>query len=112
MTGCPTCAKYGFNAEADSWFYLMERVGEQQIGITNKIDQRIKQHERNGWVLVEQIGPVIGRSVLSVETALKRWLRAEIGVVEGTEENWMTSAMEVRSLAELKTRSGIETDLF
>ena len=90
----------------------MERVGEQQIGITNKLDQRIKQHERNGWTLIDQVGPFDGRSVLRVETALKRWLKAEIGILEGTDENWETSEMEVRSLADLKVRSGIETDLF
>ena len=36
----------------------------------------------------------------------------EVGTVKGTTENWMTAAMEVRSLAELKARSGIETVLF
>jgi predicted GIY-YIG superfamily endonuclease len=112
MTGCPVCAKYGFNAEGEGWFYLMQRPGEQQIGITNKLSQRIKQHERNGWTLIDQAGPVDGRSVLRVETAFKRWLRAEIGIIEGTDENWATTAMEVRSLAELRARSGVETDLF
>ena len=112
MSGCPVCAKYGFNAEGDGWFYLMERVGEQQIGITNKLSQRIKQHERNGWTLIDQVGPFSGRSVLRVETALKRWLRAEVGIIEGRDENWETVRMEARSLADLKARSGIETDLF
>lgn len=111
-TGCPACAKYGFNAEGQGWFYLMERVGEQQIGITNKLAQRIKQHERNGWTLIDQVGPFDGRSVLRVETALKRWLKAEVGILEGTDENWETSAMEVHSLADLKARSGIQIDLF
>jgi hypothetical protein len=32
--------------------------------------------------------------------------------VPGTHENWFTARMEVQSLAELKARSGVETDLF
>jgi hypothetical protein len=32
--------------------------------------------------------------------------------MEGTTENWATTSMEVQSLAELKARTGIETDLF
>ena len=52
------------------------------------------------------------RKVLDTEKAFKRWLKKEIGVMEGTTENWSTTKMEVQSLAELKARSGIETDLF
>ena len=36
----------------------------------------------------------------------------EVETVKETTENWMTAAMEVRSLAELNARSGIETVLF
>ena len=28
-TGCPVCAEYGFNPGKQSWFYLLERKGEQ-----------------------------------------------------------------------------------
>ena len=90
----------------------MEKPGEQQFGITNEINERMKHHKRFGWSEVEIVGPSPGDQILQTETALKRWLKKEIGAIEGTTENWMTSAMEVRSLAELKARSGIETDLF
>ena len=53
-----------------------------------------------------------GDQILQTETMLKRWLRKEIGTIEGTSENWVTSTMEVCSLADLKARSGVETDLF
>ena len=52
------------------------------------------------------------RKVLDTEKAIKKWLKKEIGLMEGTTENWSTTKMEVQSLAELKARSGIETDLF
>ena len=53
-----------------------------------------------------------GKTILDTEEAFTIWLRKEIGLMEGTTENWSTSKMEVQSLAELKARSGIETDLF
>ena len=111
-SGCPVCAEYGFNPAKDACFYLMQRPGEQQLGITNELDIRMKTHERNGWVLLEHAGPASGQKVLDTEKAFKRWLKKEIGLMEGTTENWSTTSMEVQSLAELKAKSGIETDLF
>ena len=111
-SGCPICAKYGFNPGKNACFYLMYRPGEQQIGITNDIKTRLKLHERNGWVLLEHTKPAQGQKVLAVEIALKKWLKKNIGAMEGTTENWATTSLEVLSLAELKARSGIETDLF
>jgi hypothetical protein len=110
--GCPNCAEYGFNPEKNAWFYLMERPGEQQIGITNDLGTRLRTHERYGWVLLEHTEPAQGKKVQETETAFKRWLKKNIGVMEGTTENWATTSMEVQSLAELKAKTGIETDLF
>jgi predicted GIY-YIG superfamily endonuclease len=104
---------YGFKPDKDAWFYLMERPGEQQLGITNDFSTRIKKHESNGWSLIEHTTvPSKGQKVLDTENAFKKWLKEEIGLMEGTTENWSTTSMEVQSLAELKARSGIETDLF
>ena len=112
-TGCPICAESGFNPDKNAWFYLMERPGEQQLGISNVITDRLRTHELNGWNLIEHTTePALGQKVLDVENAFKKWLKKEIGLLEGTTENWSTTKMEVHSLAELKARSGIETDLF
>ena len=111
--GCPNCAAGGFSPEKPAWFYLMQRAGEQQLGITNSLENRLQQHESNGWILLEHTTKSApGQKVLDTEKAFKKWLRKEIGLMEGTTENWSTSKMEVQSLAELKARSGIETDLF
>ena len=111
--GCPICAEYGFNPDKDAWFYLMQRPGEQQLGISNVLTDRLRTHESNGWSLIEHTTvPSRGQKVLDTENAFKKWLKKEIGLMEGTTENWSTTKMEVQSLAELKARSGIETDLF
>lgn len=89
----------------------MQRPGEQQIGITNGLTRRVKQHEKNGWTLIDWRGPSSGRDVQKLESSLKKWLRAYIGLVDGTRENWTTVAMEVVSLADLGARSGIAIEL-
>lgn len=64
-------------------------------------------HQRNEWILIEVAGPKNGKLVAETETVFKQWLKKEIEVIEGTTENWATTSMEVRSLAELKRRSGL-----
>jgi predicted GIY-YIG superfamily endonuclease len=110
--GCPTCSPSGFKPGQPAWFYLLQRPGEQQIGVTNEPEVRLVNHSKNGWFKVELVGPFPGDQVLALEKKLKKWLRKEVGLVPGAQENWFTARMEVQSLAELKARSGVETDLF
>ena len=110
--GCPYCAEYGFNPDKPAWFYLLQRKGEQQLGITNDFPRRMREHSLKGWEEVDKSGPHAGKEVLCVENAFKNWLREIIGLVKDKKENWYTSKMEVHSLAELKEKSGIETSIF
>lgn len=111
-SGCPDCAESGFKTSLPAWFYLLERPGEQQLGVTNNKEVRLATHAKNGWVEVEVVGPSEGELVLETEKKLKHWLRNSVGLVQGTHENWHTTKLEVRTLAELKVKSGVETDLF
>ena len=109
---CPECAEFGFKQTLPAWFYLLQRPGEQQLGITNYKEDRISAHSRLGWFEVEIAGPYPGEQVFATEKKFKKWLRKEVGLVPGTHENWFTARLEVNSLAELKAVSGVETDLF
>jgi hypothetical protein len=111
-TGCPDCSEGGFKPSLPAWFYLLFRPGEQQFGITNVPHRRLHTHKTYGWQELEVVGPFPGDQVLALEKKLKKWLRKEVGLVPGTHENWFTASLEVQSLAELKARSGVETDLF
>ncbi len=111
-SGCPKCAKTGFDTSKEAWFYLFERPGEQQLGVTNRSEGRFLEHERAGWSRVDVVGPLPGEKVLETEQVFKQWLRREVGLVPGSHENWFTVKLEVKSLAELKARSGVDTDLF
>ena len=111
-SNCPQCAEYGFNPGKPAWFYLMERNGEQQFGITNDLPRRLSRHNAEGWNEIEFAGPNDGKKVFETERQLKKWLKKEIGLVPDKQENWYTSKMKVHSLAELKKKSGIETSIF
>lgn len=111
-SGCPQCAESGFNIGKQAWFYLLERPGEQQLGITNNKEHRLSTHATFGWSEIEVVGPFPGDQVLDLEKKLKKWLRREVGLVPGTHENWFTARLEVNSLAQLKAVSEVETDLF
>ena len=111
-TGCPVCAESGYDPSKSGWLDLMKRENEQQFGITNHIKDRINFHSRQGWKELKRTGPHDGYEVQETEKRLKKWLRREIGLILDKTENWYTSNLEVKSLAESKERSGIETSIF
>jgi hypothetical protein len=110
-TGCPRCADYGFDPAKSAWIYLMQRHGEQQIGITGNPKVRTYHHARSGWVLVETEGPMRGSQAYEKELLIKQWLRRTVGTLTGTSENWSTASLEVHSLAELFGLAGIDEQL-
>ena len=70
-TGCPECCEKGFNPGKPAWLYLLERKNEQQIGITNYKEDRLKYHSYYGWTEIEITGPHDGQLVQDVEAILK-----------------------------------------
>ena len=86
----------------------MERPGEQQFGITNVPDSRLRRHRANGWNLLELIDPFAGQQVLDTEVLVKRFLNNQLGTIEGTEENWNTVKLEVSSLSELFDEAALD----
>ncbi len=116
-SGCHKCGHFGvFSVEDPAWMYLMERKGipgEQQIGITNDINERIKTHKQKKWKLLDKTKNFyLGQAVLDIETIIKRWLKLEIGLVEGRKENWYMSNLKVKTLAEIQKKCGIENPLY
>ena len=53
-----------------------DNPGEQQIGITNDINERIKTHKQKNWKLLDKTKNFyLGQEVLDIETIIKRWLK-------------------------------------
>ena len=112
ISGCPTCAKYGFDPNVDAFLYFIEHLDLQmlQIGITNYIEDRLKVHKKGGWEIIEIRGPMDGHLTQQWETAILRMLKAKgadlsnkeiAGKFEGYSEAWSKSTFSVKSIKEL-----------
>ena len=88
--------------------YLMEREYDQQIGITNVPKTRISTHKREGWALVELIGPADGAKVKKLEATIKQWLKTNNLRIEGTHENWRKDDLRVESLEQIALKAGVD----
>lgn len=106
-TSCPYCAVYGFRPSRPAWMYLMEREFDQQIGITNAPQTRISTHKRDGWALIEMVGPAGGANVKNLEATIKQWLKVNNLRIKGTHENWRKDSLTVGSLAEIAALAGV-----
>jgi hypothetical protein len=111
-TGCPTCAKVGFDPNKDGYLYLLQHeVWEMlQIGITNFPQKRLQKHARGGWQPIEVRGPMEGHLTRQLETGILRSLRkrgAKLGAAsgrdpfDGSTEAWLASSLPVQSIREL-----------
>jgi hypothetical protein len=106
--GCPYCAVYGFRPGRPAWMYLMERELDQQIGITNAPHTRMPAHKKDGWLLVEMVGPADGTKVKEAEAVVKQWLKVNGLRIKGTHENWLKEDLTVGSLAEIAAMAGVD----
>lgn len=77
-SGCPTCAKYGYDPAKPGWIYLMahDQWFMQQIGITNEPEVRIKTHEKHGWEVMDLRGPMSGSLAREWESSILAFIRS------------------------------------
>jgi hypothetical protein len=111
-TGCPSCAKSGFDPNKAGWLYFLEHPDWEmfEIGITNFPGDRLGSHKRLGWEVLELRGPMDGHLTQQWETAMLRMLKAKgadlsneriAGKFDGFSEAWSKSTFEVKSIKEL-----------
>jgi hypothetical protein len=112
LTGCPTCAKTGFDPNADGFLYFISHANWEmfQIGITNNPDKRLSQHKKHGWEILELRGPMDGHLAQQWETAILRMLKSRgadlsnakiAGKFDGYSEAWSKFTFEAKSIKEL-----------
>jgi hypothetical protein len=110
--GCPTCAVSGFDPNLDGYLYFIRHDQRQmfQIGITNFPDDRLGNHKKSGWEIIELRGPMDGHLTQQWETAILRMLKAKgadlsnakiAGKFDGYSEAWSKSTFEAKSIKEL-----------
>lgn len=107
-SGCPKCNRGGYNVDEPGYVYLMARPGEQQVGITNNLTQRITAHTRQGWTLLDASDAMSGERAAQIELVVRRWLRTQGWTIAGTLENWSTAHLEIRTLRELFAAAGVD----
>jgi len=114
---CSDCGDYGFKNYKPSYFYLISRPNQYKVGIYNEGSDRLVHHKRNGWRLLEQVGPLCGNVVSELESVVVRGIRDK-GILMGSEafveefdgwtESWQAVDLEVSSLPELFSYLRIE----
>ena len=110
--GCPSCAQTGFDPNQKGFLYFLAHPhwAMYQIGITNYPDNRLNQHKKIGWELLEIRGPMDGHLTQQWETAILRMMKAKgadlsnpeiAGKFDGYSEAWSKTTFEVKSIKEL-----------
>jgi hypothetical protein len=111
-SGCPTCSTGGYDPNKDAYLYFIQHSDWEmlQIGITNSLDERLKDHEKLGWKALEYRGPMDGHLTQQWETAILRMLKAKgadlanqeiAGKFDGYSEAWSQSTFPVKTIKEL-----------
>lgn len=68
--GCSACASYGFDPKKPAWFYILQAENMFKVGITNKIEQRMKQLKQStpfDFTLIQKIYFPTGADAQKVE---------------------------------------------
>jgi hypothetical protein len=118
-SGCPSCARGGFDPNKEGWLYLMrnEFNGAMQIGISNVIEKRLRTHELVGYETIDVRGPQDGLLTIKWECSIKKYIASVrdpsrkipakdkdiVGehVRSGSNETWYEDEFSVGSLWEL-----------
>ena len=121
-SGCPKCAKFGFDPTTPAYIYMVfdSVLRRTKIGVAGKMTSRVHMaHRRSGWDKFIRIGPFLGVVVWHLERAVKRGLKAK-GIATGADafrdpfdgwtEAWLTDDLPVQSFPELFNALGIDVD--
>jgi Zn finger protein HypA/HybF involved in hydrogenase expression len=111
-TGCPSCAIGGFDPNQPGFLYFIDHFDLQmfQIGITNFPDDRLGDHKRRGWEVVELRGPMDGHLTQKLETDCLHALekrgallghKAGIEKFDGYTEAWTKASLNMTSIKQI-----------
>jgi hypothetical protein len=81
--GCQSCSLRGFDPAAPGCVYIVFHLDllAQKVGIAahdRRRTDRLRQHERYGWVIHGTWEFAVGADAQKVETAVLRWWRNEL----------------------------------
>ena len=111
-TGCPSCAKKGFDPNEKGFLYLLNHEQWQllKIGISNSKTDRTDAHESRGWEVIGMQGPMDGLLAYEWEQSILRMLKnhgADLrrddiaGKFDGYTESWVAGSFPAKSIKQL-----------
>ncbi len=111
-TGCPSCAKSGFDPNKPGFLYFIDHFDLHlfQIGISNFPDNRLADHKRSGWEVIELRGPMDGHLTHELEQNCLHALekrgailghKARIDKFDGYTEAWTKASLNVKSIKQI-----------
>ena len=109
---CPSCAISGFDPNQLGFLYLIDQFDLDmfQIGISNFPDNRLNEHKRRGWEVIELRGPMDGHLTQQLETSCLHTLekrgailghKAGIDKFDGYSEAWTKASLNVTSIKQI-----------
>jgi predicted GIY-YIG superfamily endonuclease len=107
---CSKCALYGIDYTEKSYLYLISQPNKYKIGICNITSDRLKNHQNNGWSIIEIIEFNTGHEAHDEEQRIKKQLKKQkinIGKeafrekFDGYTEAWNAVDLQVNSFEEL-----------
>ena len=109
--GCPTCSASGYSPGEPGYLYLLQKelLQLQQFGMTNNPNRRLTTHKKNGWEVLDLIGPADGYWVLETENAMKTLFRVMNLLLpkdyadkfDGYTESWSSSSIRFETMSAL-----------
>ena len=109
QTGCPSCAKFGYDINRDGYLYFLNHPDWKmlQIGVTNSPETRLPRHRSIGWEVIELRGPMDGLIAREWEISILQMLKRHgaklapeeiAGKFDGYTEAWTTHSFSSYSL--------------
>lgn len=81
-SGCPRCAKYGFDQTSPAVLYFLSHpeLKSRKVGITVVGGKRLPGFVSEGWEVLSTFSSQDGSLILAVETSVLSWIRKDLGL--------------------------------
>jgi len=97
--GCSACASYGFDPKKPAWFYMLQAENMFKVGITNKLEQRMKQLKQStpfDFTLTQKTYFSIGADAQKVERFYLMFYESAGQIGFGGATEWLKGEPDVK----------------
>lgn len=107
---CGYCAEYGIKNNDNCHVYLIGKNNKIKIGIMKHNSNRLENHFKNGWHLLDKIANIIGFAAKDIENTILEMIdilniktcnKLGIEFFDGYTETWLNNDLNVSSISEI-----------